>query len=163
MSTPAHEGAANPLSPAIDAITPEVPAFRRLTPKQLRGLLRLGDVVIPGDEDLPSFSGSGAADGIDRMLPYMYESDRSSLLLLLDACARMPRPAIRGIVALAASAARYPEPVAGVLRMANIGIKGVVQSLYWSDIGTGRVHTRIGYDAHIDEAAYERSLREGTP
>ena len=129
MSTPAHEGAANPLSPAIDAITPEVPAFRRLTPKQLRGLLRLGDVVIPGDEDMPSFSGSGAADGIDRMLPYMYESDRSSLLLLLDACARLPRPAIRGIVALAASAARSRSVAAYAASAASSVAQSVNRSL----------------------------------
>ncbi|MCE1180075.1 MAG: hypothetical protein LWW86_13775 [Micrococcales bacterium] len=131
-----------------------------LTPAQQRGLLRLGDVVIPGDGDLPSFSESGCADGIDRMLPYMYEADRSSLLTLLEACARLPRPAIRRIVAIAAAADRFPEPAAGVFRLANIGIKGVVQSLYWSDIGTGGVHLVIGHDATINEAAYEAALKE---
>ena len=108
-----------------------------LTDLQRRGLLRLGDVVIPGDAVLPSFSESGAAGGIDRMLPYMHESDRESLLLLLAACAALPRPAVRALVATATRGDRAPAPLAGVLRMANIGIKGVVCSLYYSDIATG--------------------------
>ena len=32
-----------------------------LTPAQRTGLLRLGDVIIPGDDELPSFSQSGVA------------------------------------------------------------------------------------------------------
>jgi hypothetical protein len=121
-----------------------------LTDRQARGLVRLGDVVIPGDEALPSFSESGAAAGIDRMLPYMHEGDRESLLMLLAACATLPRPAIRAVVAMAARGDRAPGPLAGVLRMANIGIKGVVCSLYYSDIETGpeagRIHRAIGWD-----------------
>lgn len=138
-----------------DQLEPEAAG---LTAAQRRGLLRLGDVVIPGDDSLPSFSASGAADGIDTMLPYMYEADRSSLLTLLTACAVLPRPAIRAIVAAASGHSRAPEPLAAALRLANIGIKGVVQSLYWSDVGTGRVHDLIGYHATIDDAAYEASL-----
>lgn len=121
-----------------------------LTDRQARGLLRLGDVVIPGDGVLPSFSDSGSAAGIGRMLPYMHDADRDSLLMLLSACATLPKPAIRAVVAAAAKGDRAPEPLAGALRMANIGIKGVVCSLYYSDIATGpaagRIHRGIGWD-----------------
>jgi hypothetical protein len=129
-----------------------------LTATQARGLLRLGDVVIPGDGDLPSFSRAGVAGEIGRMLPYMSDADRSGLLILFDACARMPKPAIRGIVALAAGWRRAPGPAAATLRMVNIGIKGVVHSLYWSDLHRQGLHAAIGYDARVDQAAYEASL-----
>lgn len=126
-----------------------------LTDRQRRGLLRLGDVVVPGDDALPSFSDSGAAEGIGRMLPYMHEGDRDSLLTLLDACAFLPRPVIRAVVAVAAGAERAPGVIAGPLRMANIGIKGVVCSLYYSDIDTGSaqgsIHRAIGWDPIIVE------------
>lgn len=126
-----------------------------VTKRQRRGLLRLGDVVVPGDDALPSFSESGCAEGIDRMLPYMHEGDRDSLLVLLDACAILPRTAIRGVVAVAAGAERAPAPLASLLRMANIGIKGVVCSLYYSDIVTGplqgQIHRAIGWDPVIVE------------
>lgn len=130
----------------------------QLTATQARGLLRLGDVVIPGDDLLPPFSRTVAASEADRMLPYLSDADRSSLLLLLDACGRLPRPAVRALVALAAGWRRTPEPAAAALRMAHIGIKGVVHSLYWSDLHRLGIHQVIGYDARIDEAAYERSL-----
>lgn len=120
-----------------------------LTDRQRRGLLRLGDATIPGDATLPSFSASGCADGIDRMLPYMYDADRSSFLALADACAVLPMPAIRAVVAVASGAERAPGPLAGVLRLANIGIKGVVMSLYYSNLGSGAVWPAIGYAAHV--------------
>ncbi len=132
-----------------------------LSPTQDRGLRRLGDVVIPGDGDLVSFSQAGVSGDIDRLLPYMHEADRSSLLMLLSVCAWLPRPAIRAIVALASGWRRAPGFAAGILRMANIGIKGVVHSLYWSDLHQQGIHRQIGYDARIDEAAYEASIDHG--
>ena len=134
----------------------------RLTAAQNRGLNKLGDVCIPGDDVLPSFSRSGVSADIGRMLPYMHEADRSSLLLLLTVCAWLPKPAVQGIVALAAAWRRAPEPIAGLLRMANIGIKGVVHSLYWSALHDQGIHAAIGYDATLNEAAYEASLQPPT-
>ncbi|WP_158716373.1 hypothetical protein [Blastococcus sp. Marseille-P5729] len=90
----------------------------------------------------------------------MHEADRSSLLSLLDACAVLPSPLIRVLVAASSAADSAPAPVAALLRLANIGIKGVVHSLYWADLGIGRVHERIGYGAMIDDDAYEQSLSE---
>lgn len=148
MSIPVHVD--NPLEPVT---TP-------LTPRQRKGLARLGDVVIPGDDRCPSFSESGADAGIDDMLPYMHEADRRSLLSLLQVCAVLPAPMIRVLVATSSAADKAPAPLAALLRLANIGIKGVVHSLYWSDLGHGRVHERIGYLARIDEDAYEQSLNE---
>ena len=130
----------------------------QLTATQARGLLRLGDVVIPGDGVLPPFSRAVAATEAERLLPYLSDADRSSLLLLLAVCGRLPRPAVRALVALAAGWRRTPEPAAAGLRMAHIGIKGVVHSLYWSDLNRLGIHEAIGYDAQVDEAAYQRSL-----
>lgn len=137
---------------------PAEPTVAPLTKLQARGLRRLGDIVIPGDGELPSFTDSGAAEGIDQMLPYMADADRAGLLGLLSACAVLPKPVIRAGVAAASRHHRVPEPLAAALRLANIGIKGVVHSLYWSDLGNACIHDAIGYRATIDEAAYEASL-----
>ena len=86
-----------------------------LTATQMKGLLRLGDVVIPGvparksasgsltsgGGALPSFSESGCAAGIDRMLSYMYDDDRTAFLALATVCAYAPTPLVRLIVAMA--------------------------------------------------------------
>ena len=179
-----------------------------LTATQMKGLLRLGDVVIPGvparkaasgragsptatsggatsrpltsgGGALPSFSESGCAAGIDRMLSYMYDHDRTAFLVLATVCAYAPTPLVRLIVAMANANAKFPEPLAGLMRMANLGIKGVVHSLYYSNLGVRlgeeltdspllargtnpnqlpNIHQAIGYETAINQEAYEAAL-----
>lgn len=161
-----------------------------LTATQMKGLLRLGDVVIPGvparkaastsgGGALPSFSESGCAAGIDRMLSYMYDDDRTAVLVLATVCAYAPTPLVRLIVAMANANAKFPEPLAGLMRMANLGIKGVVHSLYYSNLGVRlgeeltdspllargtnpnqlpNIHQAIGYETTINQEAYEAAL-----
>ncbi|AGE37509.1 hypothetical protein [Corynebacterium urealyticum] len=161
-----------------------------LTATQMKGLLRLGDVVIPGvparkaastsgGGALPSFSESGCAAGIDRMLSYMYDDDRTAFQALAVVCAYAPAPLVRLIVAMANANAKFPEPLAGLMRMANLGIKGVVHSLYYSNLGVRlgeeltdspliargtnpnqlpNIHQAIGYETAINQEAYEAAL-----
>lgn len=179
-----------------------------LTATQMKGLLRLGDVVIPGvparkgasgragsptaasgslpsrplssgGGALPSFSESGCAAGIDRMLSYMYDDDRTAFQALAVVCAYAPTPLVRLIVAMANANAKFPEPLAGLMRMANLGIKGVVHSLYYSNLGVRlgeeltdspliargtnpnqlpNIHQAIGYETTINQEAYEAAL-----
>lgn len=119
-----------------------------LTDRQWRGLLRLGDVVVPGDDDLPSFSASGCAAAVGRMLPYMYDGDRSAFLMLCSAASSLPLVSLRALVA-ATGAAEKAGPLAPTLRMAGIGVKGVILSLYWSDAGSAQVCRAVGYEAHV--------------
>ncbi len=121
-----------------------------LTERQYAGLLKIGDIIIPGDRDLPSFSASGCAEQADRMLRYMNEGDLQGLRAVLGLFGALPRPAVRQVFALSERHASVPEPAAAPFRMANLGVKGVVTTLYYSDIGTGTsVHEAIGYDAKV--------------
>lgn len=125
---------------------------RLLSETQFKGLLKVGDILIPGDAELPSFSASGCAVQIDRMLPYMTESDRNGFKLLMALFRFLPRPIIRALVALTEQQRRFPDPIGSLLRMMNIGVKGAVMTLYYSDVGTGRsIHEIIGWDAKIVE------------
>ena len=58
---------------------------------QLRGLNRLGDVVIPGDHEFPSFSSLKLDDHVDRILDYMNDDDRSGLKIVMSLFAFMPK------------------------------------------------------------------------
>lgn len=136
-----------------------------LTPAQRTGLLRLGDVIIPGDDELPSFSQSGVAEEVGRMLDWMYESDRSAILMLLTTFAKMPRPAIKALVLATEHGDDVPEPLGGGLRMASLGIKGLILSLYYSGVDRGgRVRDVIRYDVDVPMRREEpdRSLPENT-
>jgi hypothetical protein len=123
-----------------------------LNATQLVGLRRVGDVLVPGDGDLPPFSRSGAIEHVDRMLEYMYESDRNGVTALLTLFRYTPRFLIGGIMSLTEKGGSLPEPLAAACRMINLGVKGVVMTLYYSDLGPGpSVLEAIHWDARIVE------------
>lgn len=138
-----------------------------LTDVQLKGLNKLGDVMIPGGiaasgAKYPSFSESQCGAEANRMLPYMYAGDRDPFKALLVACAVLPKPAVKGLVALVAAHAKAPEPLAALLRMANLGMKGVVHSLYYSGLRDDSIHANQGFNPRMNVAAYEADLIDST-
>lgn len=121
-----------------------------LSPVQRAGLLHVGDVLVPGTAELPSFRQAGCAQHADRMLAWMYPADRRGLALLLGVLRFLPAPAIRLLFAVADRADRLPGPLAAAFRMASIGVKGSVMTLYYSDIGDGpSVYEVMGWDPHV--------------
>jgi hypothetical protein len=127
-------------------------ASKHLSSIQLKGLAKVGDVLIPGDADLPSFSRSGSIEHADRMLDYMNESDRNGVKALLWLFRFTPRFKIRWILALTEKQRSFPEPLAGLCRMINLGLKGVVMTLYYSDLGPQPSILRaIHWDATVVE------------
>jgi hypothetical protein len=127
-------------------------APRLLTETQFKGLLKAGDILIPGEGDLPSFSASRCAAQIDRMLPHMTASDRNGFKAVLAVFRFLPRFAVHAILALTEQHRRFPEVIGAVLRMLNIGVKGAVMTLYYSDVGEGpSIRDIIGWDAKIVE------------
>ncbi len=143
---------------ATDTIAP---ATDPLTPAQLKGINVIGDIMIPGGNGYPSFSESKAAAGTARMLPYMYAADRDPFLMLLTACAYLPKPIVKFLVATFASHKAAPGPIASVLRMGNLGLKGVIHSLYYSDLGYGEtsIHQLMHYNPGMNTEAYEAYLK----
>jgi len=122
----------------------------QLSPLQMRGLRKVGDVLIPGDADLPSFSKCGCITHVDRMLEYMYAADRDGVKALLGVCGVLPTLVVRGLLALTEQHAGLPNAVGSVLRLINTGLKGVVMTLYYSDVGEGvSIYKVIRYDAKV--------------
>lgn len=106
---------------------------RYLNATQLRGLDRLGDVYLPGDGVLPSFSAAGCAREIDSVLEHLPESDRSDLGMLLRVLGWMPLLLVRAFVWLTEHGESLPGSPGALLRFARIGTRGLVMSLYWDD------------------------------
>jgi aldehyde dehydrogenase (NAD+) len=125
--------------------TPEM-----LSRTQFAGLLKIGDILVPGDAQLPSFSASQCAREADRMLRHMPDDDRNSVRLVLGLFGVLPRLLVRGIYWLTDQHRRLPESAAAPFRLANLGIKGVVMTLYYSDLGEGEsVYEHLHWDARI--------------
>jgi acyl-CoA reductase-like NAD-dependent aldehyde dehydrogenase len=133
-------------------------AVQLLTPAQLTGLRRVGDVLVPGDEVMPSFSAAQCAEQVDRLLVSMSQSDRDGVRLLLGIFRFLPRFVLRAILALTEHHARFPGPVATGLRLVNIGIKGVVMTLYYSDVGSEpSIHELLRWDPKVVERGAEEA------
>jgi hypothetical protein len=114
-------------------------------------LLRVGDLLIPGDGTLPSFSASGCAREVDRALACVNEADRQGLAMVLGIFRVAPAWSLRGLFALA-ERPRGLGTLGAAVRLLWIGIKGVVMTLYYSDLGQGSaVLESIGWDAKVVE------------
>src|SRR4029434_8487261 len=121
-----------------------------LTRGQLAGLLKVGDLMVPGDNELPSFSDSGCAQHADRMIAHMNAGDRDGLTMLLGVFRFVPSILLRGLLRLTDRHRAFPEPIAAALRMVGVGVKGVVMTLYYSGIDEQRRILRaIKWDAKV--------------
>ena len=63
---------------------------RYLSSREIAALNRLGDILCPGDDQLPRFSATGAVVRFDDMADYMVVSDREDLKLLLTVFSFLP-------------------------------------------------------------------------
>ena len=108
---------------------------RHLSPRQIQGLDKMGDILIPG-EDTPegflSFSESGCSREIDRVLDYMPDSDRNDLKLLLLLISFLPRIMVRAFLAILELSPKLPDRLGGPLRFVRLAVRGLVLTLYYS-------------------------------
>jgi len=100
---------------------------------QKKGLNKIGDVIIPGQEDMPAFSATGCVKEFSRIADFMPESDRKDLLMVLLIMGLLPRFFLRALWWIIEWAPYIPTPVGDLFRMLRIGIKGLVFSLYYGE------------------------------
>ncbi len=127
---------------------------RYFTQRQLAGLIKVGDVILPGTDAFPSFSRTGCIEHVDRMAAYLADDDLSGLRLLLGLLRFAPKWLIRLLMTACTKNAPVPGFAGSALRTIDIGIKGMVMSLYYSNL-TGadykgkRIFDIIGWNARL--------------
>jgi hypothetical protein len=98
-----------------------------LGPRELSALERIGDLMLPGDPQFPSFSQTGCIAFVDDLLRYMDPKDRDDLKTLLRVLSFLPSPLLRAFLKLCQT--RWTP----TLRMIELGLKGLTMSLYYSN------------------------------
>ncbi len=121
---------------------------------QLKGLIKVGDVILPGTNISPSFSKTGCARHIDRMAEFLSEDDLGGLQLLFGVFRWTPKWIIGLILTACNHNKRFPGFLGAGLRMIEIGVKGAVLSPYYSNLTspeyTGKkVYDIIGWNPKI--------------
>jgi len=102
------------------------------TQRQLNGLCRIGDLIMPANGSFPSFSQTGCIERIDDLMGTAHPDDIHDFGCLLLMCNYLPVFTLRWLLQLLDKTEQMPSFIAPLFRTINIGIKGVVQSLYYS-------------------------------
>jgi hypothetical protein len=106
--------------------------------KALKGLNRIGDILVPGENDFPSFSGYNCIEHVDDLLAFAPADDVKDLGMVLALLNYLPKFLLVKLVKTLATAPVNTGPLGTVLRQLNMGIRGIVFSLYYSEKpGTG--------------------------
>lgn len=122
---------------------------------QLRSIERIGELYLPAHEDLPGFSASGCLEHIDVVLDEVHPDDRMALGLFLYVMRFTPLFLVEKFIVMMNHHERYPEPLAGVLRLLSMALKGIVMSLYYSGM-TGALYRQqnpldvLDYSVHCE-------------
>lgn len=133
-----------PLPPAQE------PEKTNLSKAHLKGIEKLGRVVIPDNIDFPPFKELQAEKYLNRMIDYMYDDDKSAILLILKLFSIIPLFKIRWTMSLIEKGSKWKGMTGAPFRMLQIGLKGLIFTIYYSDLTTDQtIHTKIGYDAKI--------------
>ena len=98
----------------------------------LRGLNKVGDILIPALDNYPSFSQLGCAEHVDRVVEDLPPSDRDGVGLLFGLFYFLPGFFIVGLLNFLERNHTGNLPLGPILRQIRMGVRGIVYSLYYS-------------------------------
>lgn len=99
----------------------------------LKGLTRMGDILIPGNEEFPSFSAFMCMDHIDDLVSHAPVGDIKDLGMVLSILSVMPQSFLVWLVKKMANSHKNNGATGTLFRLLNMGIRGIVFSLYYSE------------------------------
>ena len=110
----------------------EVPS-KYFSTAAIRGVNRIGDVMIPRNGSLPSYSEFGGAEHLDDLLAYAPEKDIKDLNLILSILSFMPRFVLRWLVTKMTKSHHAGDGISVVFRQLDLGLKGLILSTYYTE------------------------------
>ena len=106
-----------------------------LSKKALKAINRIGDIMVPKNGDLPSYSEYGGIEHIDEILRYAPESDMKGLDTVLSILSVMPKFVLSWLVNKMSRSHEKGGGLWVILRQLNFGLKGIILSTYYSEKG----------------------------
>lgn len=116
----------------------------------LMGLKKAGNILVPGEGEFPRFAELALWSEMPRITQDMYADDKSGLFALLTVFGLLPSPVVRFIFWLANQDRFFPRPLATVLRQIDVGVRGIVFTLYYSGIDERGILKNLGYSTTIN-------------
>jgi len=125
-----------------------------LNSRQIWAVEKIGDVLIPGNQEFPSFSGLGCVEHIDIVLEPLPEQDLKDLKMLFSVLSFFPKFGILLFWNIIGALCRLPGALGALSRQIQLGLKGLIMSLYYSG-KTGRHYEgetppqKIGFEVNV--------------
>src|SRR5688572_18632645 len=98
-----------------------------------KALSRLGDIIIPGDNELPAFSQAGGIQHVDKYIANAPADDISALNIVLMILSIMPAFVLRWLIKTLDNSSTNNGPLGTTFRQLNLAIRGLVFSCYYND------------------------------
>ncbi len=110
----------------------------------IKGLKKVGDILLPGEGAFPRFSQTQLETQLPRLMDEMYEDDRSGFILLMNIFGLLPSFVVRLILWTASFGH------GSVFRQIHIGVRGVLFTLYYSGIDQQGILPALNYSTTIN-------------
>ncbi len=104
-----------------------------LSNSAVKGLTRIGNILIPGEGEFPSFSEYMCIEHVDDLVHYAPDDDINDLGMVLGILSVFPKIFLVWLVRKMANSHKNHGPLGTLLRQLNLGIRGIVFSLYYSE------------------------------
>jgi hypothetical protein len=114
-------------SPAADKI-------KLLNPIQVKALNKIGDLMCPTHNELPSFTQLGAIEYVDILMAELPPNDLKDLKLLLTILGFMPSWILLGILNFLEKNQDMNGEIGTLIRTVRFGFRGIIFSLYYSGL-----------------------------
>jgi hypothetical protein len=129
---------------------PQEPGKAVIKKSHIKGLYKLGKVIISDYPGFPTFAELKPENYLNRMIDYMYKDDKEPVLIILSLFSVLPLFIVRGKMKFIDWGATWKGAPGAVFRMLQIALKGMIFTIYYTDVTKGKViHGNIGYDAKI--------------
>jgi|GEM_PF-4216647 len=103
-----------------------------LNKKAFQGLVKIGEIIIPGQAGFLSYSESNKAQHVDRMIKHLNEDDKKGIILLLSLLGFIPSFFLKIFIKLIFNYKKYPKIISPLINMIMLGLKGLVMTTYYS-------------------------------
>lgn len=101
----------------------------------VKGIKRIGDVFLPGNQEFPSYSQAGGTYKLNDIIKYAPGEDIEALNLVLMIFSITPKFILKGLVKLMGNATENGKLglIPTTLRQLDLGLRGILYSTYYGE------------------------------
>ena len=104
-----------------------------LSPSALKGLNKIGDIMVPKNGEFPAFSEVGGLEYIDDLVAYAPEGDISDLGMVLSILSFMPTFVLQWLVNKLEDAQNSDGFLSPIFRQLDFALRGLIFSCYYTE------------------------------